>query len=119
MQIPILQTYELDFYDAVRLYLKESSGIFEYLLSTQKLHNENGRIFIKGKFIKIETPEEGILSNRPKAEKYYFIENNDISKLKNPNILELDPDSDIPEYILEINQSDIISIELLLDYSVR
>ncbi|WP_156027210.1 hypothetical protein [Sporocytophaga myxococcoides] len=119
MQIPILQTYELDFYDSVRLYLKEGSGIFEYLLSKQKLHNENGRIFIRGKFIKIATTEEGKSSNRPKAEKYYFIENNDISKLKNPNILELDTDSDLPEYILEINQSDIITIELLLDYSVR
>jgi hypothetical protein len=119
MQIPILQTYELDFYDAVRLYLKESSGIFEYLLSKQKLHNENGRIFIRGKFIKIATTEEGTSPHLPKGEKYYFIDTNDISKLKNPNLFELDKNSDLPEYIYEINQSDIRSIELLLDYKVR
>lgn len=121
MQFPILRTYELDFYDSVRLFLKEDSRAFKYLSGSgfQKLHNVSGRIFIKGKFIKIKITEELSESDLPAAQKYYFIETSDVIHLSDPYLLELAKITDIPDYVLEIHQTDIISIELLLDYTVK
>lgn len=119
MQLPLLRTYELDFYDSVRLFLKEDSTIFKYLSGLDTSHDVSGRIFIKGKFIKIKVQNGLRQTDLSRSQKYYFVEASDIKRLKDPYLLELPEYSEIPKYVLEIDQTDIVSIELLLDYTVK
>jgi hypothetical protein len=115
MQLPLLKTYELDFYDSVRLYLKEESGIFTYLSVSGKLHNISGRIFIQGKFIRLKLLKGQGEKDLPEASKYFFIEKSDIIKLPDPYLLTIETIGVLPDYVMLIDQSDIISIELLVD----
>jgi hypothetical protein len=119
MQLPLLRTYELDYYDYVRLFLKEDSKIFKYLGNLDTSHNISGRVFIKGKFVKIQLQSNISQTDLPASEKYYFVESSDVKRLKDPYLLVVPSYSEIPKYVLEIDQADIVSIELLLDYTVR
>jgi hypothetical protein len=113
----MLGPYELEFYESVRIFLKEQSGIFKYLQGFDTSHDTNGRVFIHGKFIRIKIENEKKQTST--AQKYYFVEASDIKKLNDPNLLVLSDYSEKPDFVLEIEPANVVSIELLIDYTVK